>query len=114
VRKREKEIADMARQIAGKDKVLIPTSSLSTWSGTLRELLQSACAEECEKMTGARLIRRASSIVGTDTWDRSTIMPSRFISRTTSCNQSINQIRYRISLPQNANRTFTYSLLSLT
>ena len=63
------------------------TNSLRTWSGTLRELLQSACADECEKITGARLIRSASNIVGTDTWDKSTIMPSRFISRTTDCNE---------------------------
>lgn len=60
------------------------TNSLRTWSGTLRELLQSACADECEKITGARLVRSASNIVGTDTWDKSTIMPSRFISRTTN------------------------------
>jgi len=63
------------------------TNSLRTWSGTLRELLQSACADECEKITGARLMRSASNIVGTDTWDKSTIMPSRFISRTTNCNK---------------------------
>lgn len=60
------------------------TNNLRTWSGTLRELLQSACADECEKITGARLMRSASNIVGTDTWDKSTIMPSRFISRTTN------------------------------
>lgn len=60
------------------------TNSLRTWSGTLRELLHSACADECEKITGARLMRSASNIVGTDTWDKSTIMPSRFISRTTN------------------------------
>jgi len=56
-----------------------------TWSGTLRELLQMACAEECENISGALEAARASSIVGTETCDRSTIMPSRFISLTTSC-----------------------------
>uniref|UniRef100_A0A182V5K2 Uncharacterized protein n=1 Tax=Anopheles merus TaxID=30066 RepID=A0A182V5K2_ANOME len=60
------------------------TIRFSTWSGTLRELLQMAWAEECEKMTGAFEVASASSIVGTETCDRSTIMPSRFISVTTS------------------------------
>jgi hypothetical protein len=45
-----------------------------------------ACAEECEKIIGALLVASASSIVGTDTCDKSTIMPSLFISATTSCN----------------------------
>ena len=35
-------------------------------------------------MTGASLTRRASSMVAGETWERSTSMPSRFISRTTS------------------------------
>lgn len=48
--------------------------------------LQMAWAEEWEKIIGALEVARASSIVGTDTCDRSTIMPRRFISDTTSCN----------------------------
>lgn len=60
------------------------TNRFSTWSGTFRELLQMAWADEWEKMTGALEVANASSIVGTDTCDRSTIIPSRFISVTTS------------------------------
>ncbi len=53
-------------------------------SGTLRGTLQIAFADECEKITGASVTRSASSIVSGETWLRSTSMPSRFISRTTS------------------------------
>ncbi|MCY1014093.1 hypothetical protein OV079_52970 [Nannocystis pusilla] len=53
-------------------------------SGTLRAVSAIARADECEKMTGASLTRSASSIVAGDTCDRSTSMPRRFISRTTS------------------------------
>ena len=44
---------------------------------------QTARAEECEKITGARETRMASAIVSAETWLRSTSIPSRFISRTT-------------------------------
>jgi hypothetical protein len=53
-------------------------------SGTLRGTGSSAFADECEKITGASATRSASSIVSGDTWERSTSIPSRFISRTTS------------------------------
>ena len=53
-------------------------------SGTLRGTASSAFADECEKITGASATRSASSIVSGDTWERSTSIPSRFISRTTS------------------------------
>jgi hypothetical protein len=43
-----------------------------------------ARAEECEKITGAAETRMASLMVPGDTCDRSTSIPSRFISRTTS------------------------------
>ncbi len=52
-------------------------------SGTLRWWLQTARADECEKITGARLTRSASLIVPSLTCERSTSMPSRFISPTT-------------------------------
>ena len=52
-------------------------------SGTLRFTSQSARAEECEKITGAFETRSASSIVPSDTCDKSTSMPSLFISSTT-------------------------------
>src|SRR5207302_1615671 len=42
-----------------------------------------ARAEECDAMTGALLIAIASQNVLSATWDMSTIMPRRFISRTT-------------------------------
>jgi hypothetical protein len=66
---------------------LILTTSLRTSSGTFLEELHSANAEEWENMTGALLAARASFMVRTDAWDKSTIMPRRFISRTTSWNQ---------------------------
>ena len=44
----------------------------------------SARADECEKITGASVTSSASLIVAGDTCERSTSMPSRFISRTTS------------------------------
>ena len=59
-------------------------SSARMESGTLRGWSTIARAEECEKITGASLTRRASLIVPGETCDRSTSMPSRFISRTTS------------------------------
>lgn len=62
------------------------TIRFSTWSGTFLDELQIAWADECEKIIGAFDVARASSIVGTETCDRSTIMPRRFISDTTSCN----------------------------
>ena len=55
-----------------------------TLSGTLRGTSFTARADECEKITGACETRIASSIVSGDTCERSTSMPSQFISRTTS------------------------------
>ena len=56
----------------------------STSSGTLRGWSQTARAEECENSTGACVTSSASRMVSADTWERSTSIPSRFISRTTS------------------------------
>jgi hypothetical protein len=58
--------------------------SRSTLSGTLRACPVTARAEEWEKITGASDTRMASSMVSSETWLRSTIIPSRFISRTTA------------------------------
>lgn len=66
-------------------RVLPLTTCRRMSSGTLRGWRQRAWAEECEKMTGARDTARASRIVCCDTWERSTSMPSRFISSTTFC-----------------------------
>jgi hypothetical protein len=59
-------------------------SDASTSSGMLRGWSQTAREDEWEKSTGARLTRSASRMVSGATCDRSTSMPSRFISRTTS------------------------------
>ncbi len=39
-------------------------------------------------MTGARVTLRASSMVWTETWERSTIIPNRFISFITNCKEN--------------------------
>ncbi len=59
-------------------------SMASTSSGTFLGTLHRARAEECEKMIGASVTASASFMVSGDTWLRSTSMPRRFISRTTS------------------------------
>jgi hypothetical protein len=59
-------------------------TAVSTSSGTLRGWSQIARADECEKITGASDTRSASCIVAGETCERSTSMPSRFISWTTS------------------------------
>ena len=53
-------------------------------SGTLRGWSVTARAPECEKITGASATSSAAAIVVAATWLRSTSIPSRFISRTTS------------------------------
>lgn len=64
-------------------------SSASTSSGMLRGWSQTARAEECEKITGASETASASRIVVAATCERSTSMPTRFISRTTSRPKSV-------------------------
>lgn len=59
------------------------TTSSSTSSGTLRRCSHSLKAEEWLKMTGAWDSRRAAFMVATDTWAKSMMTPSRFISFTT-------------------------------
>ena len=59
-------------------------TSLSTSSGTFRGWSATARADECEKMIGAFVTRSAAFIVCGETCDRSTSMPHRFISSTTS------------------------------
>ena len=59
-------------------------SRSSTSSGTLRGESQSAYALLCEKMTGAVATCSASRIVSGEVCERSTSMPARFISLTTS------------------------------
>ena len=61
------------------------TSISRTSSGTFRGLSQSALADEWLNITGALDVCKASFIVGTFTWEMSTIIPKRFISSTTAC-----------------------------
>ena len=60
------------------------TSRLRTSSGTFLVMLQSALADEWEKMTGARLTSKAWCMVDVEVCDKSTMTPSRFISLMTS------------------------------
>lgn len=62
----------------------LAASIRSTSSGMLRGWSQTARAEECEKITGATDVASASRMVVAATWERSTSIPTRFISRTTS------------------------------
>ena len=61
-------------------------------SGTLRGWSTSARAAEWEKMTGASLTSSAWLMTAGETWDRSTSIPSRFISRTTSRPNSVRPL----------------------
>ena len=61
------------------------TTILRMSSGTFRLALQIAWAEEWEKMTGASDIARASPAACWEVWERSTTIPSLFISCTTVC-----------------------------
>src|SRR5262249_30341462 len=61
----------------------LTATSFRIESGTLRAWLVNARADECEKITGALDVCSASDMVWSFTWDRSTSIPRRFISRTT-------------------------------
>lgn len=74
------------------------TIRFSTWSGTFLDELHIAWADEWENIIGAFDVASASSMVGTETCDRSTIMPRRFISDTTSCNWSVGERNIQILL----------------
>jgi hypothetical protein len=82
-----------------------PASRLSTSSGTLRGLSQRASAEECEKITGARDASRAACIVDGETWDKSTSMPRRCISATTSRPKSVSPPGTTSSVAEDAQPT---------
>ncbi len=88
-------------------KVAIATPPLSarrasTSSGTLRGWAQTARDEECENSTGASLTRRASRMVSAETCERSTSMPSRFISRTTSSPKAVRPPAAGLSVAESA------------
>ena len=83
----------------------LPASRASTSSGTLRGWSQTARALEWEKITGASAASSASRMVAGDTWDRSTSMPSRCISRTTSRPNSVSPPACGSSVAESAQRT---------
>jgi hypothetical protein len=68
---------------------LVAATRDRTSSGTLRGWSQRARAEECEKNAGALDTESAACMVAGATWDRSTSMPRRFISRTTARPKSV-------------------------
>src|SRR5207302_4847486 len=61
----------------------LPSAAI-IWSVMLRGAGEIARQEECDAKIGARLTSSASSKVLSETCEMSTIMPSRFISPTTS------------------------------
>ena len=65
-------------------------------SGTLRGWSVTARAPECEKITGASVTSSAARIVPGETWLRSTSIPSRFISRTTSQSERREPVVLRV------------------
>ena len=73
----------------------------------LRGTRAMARAEECEAMTGAVLIASTSSNVASETCEMSTIMPRRFISRTTSRPKSLRPALLGVSVDESAQSTFT-------
>lgn len=62
----------------------VRTTLSRTSSGTFRDELHTDAADEWLKMTGALDTASASRMVRTDVCERSTIIPRRFISLTTS------------------------------
>lgn len=71
------------------EKVL--TTSLKILSGMFLEELQTAFAEEWENITGASLTAKVSREVWIELWDKSTIIPNRFISSTTVWKKGENE-----------------------
>ena len=93
-------------------KVAIATPPLagswaSTSSGMLRGWSQTVRDEECEKTTGASVTRRASRMVSAETCERSTSMPSRFISRTTSSPKRVSPPATGSSVAESAHGTLS-------
>jgi len=68
----------------------------------LRGESQRARAEEWEKITGAADTRSAARIVSGETWERSTSMPTRFISRTTSSPKGVSPPLFGSSVAESA------------
>ena len=85
----------------------LPASDASTSSGTLRGWSQTALAELWLKIAGAVATARASRITSADTCERSTNMPIRFISRTTSRPKSDSPPSTGSSVAESAQGTFS-------
>ncbi len=67
----------------------------------------SSLAQLWLKTTGATVVSRAARITSGDTWERSTNMPSRFISRTTWRPKSLSPPRTGSSVAESAQATFS-------
>ena len=80
-------------------------SDSSTSSGALRGLSATARAEEWLKIAGTSATSRAARMVSAETWERSTSMPIRFISRTTSTPKRDNPPRTGASVAESAQGT---------
>ena len=78
-----------------------------TSSGTLRGESVRARAQEWLKRTGATATSSAWRMVSVDTWDRSTSMPSRFISRTTSTPNRVSPPATGTSVAESAHGTLS-------
>ena len=91
-------------------KVTMQTPSLparvsSTSSGAFRGTSQIARADEWLKIAGALVTRNACRMVSAETCERSTSMPIRFISRTTSSPNSFSPPSTGSSVAESAQDT---------
>src|SRR5215216_3415914 len=85
----------------------LPASAPRISSGTLRGTSHNARADEWEKITGAAVTRSAARIVAGATWLRSTSMPSRLISRTTSSPKRLSPPARGWSVAESAHGTLS-------
>ncbi len=84
----------------------LPGSLARISSGTLRGWSHRARVLECEKITGARAVSSASAMVAGATWDRSTSIPIRCISLTTSRPKSLSPPASGSSVAESAHPVF--------
>ena len=76
-------------------------------SGKFRVTSVSARQDEWEEISGATETSRACAMTSGEVWARSTSMPSRFISRTTSRPKSVSPPWRRTSLQESAQSRVT-------
>ena len=77
----------------------------------LRVELHNACAEEWEYITGASLTAKVSLAVWIELWERSTIIPRRFISSTTVCERKLDETWSDLSNKKDQNTSSVYKML---